>query len=150
MGLTFDLPAERVRGQARRVASLRHLAASLKRLECGAPLGPDALRALREAVAPPRDLSDLSPGGGDGCSGLLELQLDSLPRQHCPAQVLEELCRFTGLQELTVAYNAGRTLTHAAPLGALTNLRRLVSFFRFVFGREKGVLTLGNVYSSMV
>jgi hypothetical protein len=98
-----------VRGQARRAAALRHLR-SLSRVECSAPLGPESLRALRAAA------------GGR----LRALQLDAAPRMHCPRACLEELCQFEGLEELVVAYNAGRTLTHAAPLGALTNLRRLV------------------------
>jgi hypothetical protein len=108
LGLTLDLPWQRVRGQARRMAALRHLKC-LARVECAAPLGPESLRALRAAA------------GGR----LRALQLDMAPRMHCPSSCLDELCRLDGLEELMVAYNAGRTLTHAAPLGALTNLRRL-------------------------
>ncbi|GBF99131.1 hypothetical protein Rsub_12023 [Raphidocelis subcapitata] len=108
LGLTLDLPWQRIRGQARRMAALRHLPC-LERVECAAPLGPDALRALRGAVG--RRLTGLA--------------LDVVPRQHCPGDCLEELCSLCGLTDLTVAYIAGRTLTHGAPLAALTNLRRL-------------------------
>ena len=101
---------QRARGQARRIAALRHLAPALARLECDAPLCADALRALRTAT-----------GGG-----LRALRLDARPRQRCDARCLEELCRLGGaLEELTVAYTAGRTLTHAAPLTALTGLKKL-------------------------
>jgi len=92
------------------MAALRHLPA-LARVECDAPLGPDALRALRVATA----------------GRLRGLALDCIPRQHCPKACLSELGQLEGLEDLTVAWIAGRTLTHAAPLGALTRLKRLVS-----------------------
>lgn len=107
--ITVDPAAQHpARSQARRVAALRHFP-SLRRLSCRAPLGPDALRALRSAAG----------------ARLEALALDVLPRQHCPGACLEELCRFEGLKELAVAYTAGRTLRHAAPLAALKNLERL-------------------------
>jgi hypothetical protein len=102
------------------MAALRHLP-RLARVECAAPLGPDALRALRRAV-------------GQRLAGLA---LDVVPRQHCPGDCLEELCGLRGLAELTVAYIAGRTLTHAAPLAALTGLRRLVRGARARAGRGR-------------
>ncbi|KAI8471686.1 MAG: hypothetical protein J3K34DRAFT_520366 [Monoraphidium minutum] len=107
LGLTLAV-GRRAKCQARRLRALRHLPA-LSRLSCAAPLGPAALAALRAAAG----------------ARLSALALGRAPRRRWPGACVAELAQMTALTELRVARGAARTLTHAAPLAALTGLREL-------------------------